>query len=101
MSGRATLAGTRITVANILRRLAGGQTEDDILRAYPHLTHRQMLDALNYCVQLVEANDPPVFDIESLPDIPEETIVEARRVNTTPPANTAVKDTSTEHEVSC
>lgn len=101
MSGRTTLAGTRITVANIMRRLAGGQAEDDILRAYPHLTHQQIQDALNYCAKLVEANDPPVFDIDSLPDIPEETAVEARRVNATQSANTTLKGPSTEREVSC
>lgn len=101
MSGRATLAGTRITVSNILRRLAGGQTEEDVLRAYPHLTHRQILDAFNYGAQLVEANDPALFDIDSLPDIPEETIVETRHVDATPAADSGLKGTSTEHEVSC
>ena len=74
MSGRATIAGTRITVANVLARIAAGQTLEDVLSAYPHLTHQHILDALAYAAQLVEANDPPVFDVASSPDLPEETI---------------------------
>jgi len=76
MSGRATVQGTRITVANIMRRLAAGQTIDDVRGAYPHLTRQQILDALGYATYLVEANDPVPFDLASLPDAPSETIIE-------------------------
>jgi len=76
MSGRATVEGTRITVANIMRRLAAGQTIDDVRTDYPHLTRQHILNALGYATQLVEANDPPPFDIASLPDAPAETVIE-------------------------
>ena len=75
MSGHATGEGTRITVANVMRRLAAGQTIDDVRNDYPHLTRQQILHALSYATQLVEANDPAPFDISSLPDVPEETVV--------------------------
>jgi len=75
MSGRATLQGTRITVATVLRRLAAGRIIDDVLVDYPHLTRQHILGAITYAAQLVEANDPPLFDIASLTDLPPETII--------------------------
>ena len=37
MMGKPVVAGTRITVELILDRLAAGETEADLLEAYPHL----------------------------------------------------------------
>jgi uncharacterized protein (DUF433 family) len=38
MFGKPVIKGTRITVELILRKLAGGMTEDQILAHHPHLT---------------------------------------------------------------
>ena len=38
MFGKPVIKGTRITVEQILRKLAGGLSIDDILRDHPHLT---------------------------------------------------------------
>lgn len=51
--GRPTITGTRITVEIILDKLAAGRTIDDILVDYPHLTRRQILDAIAFAAQLV------------------------------------------------
>lgn len=38
MDGMAVLRGTRMTVYSVLGRLNGGDSTDDILEDYPHLT---------------------------------------------------------------
>jgi len=38
MFGKPVIKGTRITVENVLRKLAGGMTIDEILAGHPHLT---------------------------------------------------------------
>ncbi len=53
MMGKPIIAGTRITVELIVRKLAGGFTIDDILVMYPHLTHKQVLAALDYAANLI------------------------------------------------
>jgi uncharacterized protein (DUF433 family) len=37
MFGKPVIRGTRITVEQILRKLSGGKTIDEILTAHPHL----------------------------------------------------------------
>ncbi|AQG78970.1 DUF433 domain-containing protein [Spirosoma montaniterrae] len=53
MMGKPTIAGTRITVELIVRKLAGGFTIDDILGMYPHLSREQVLAALDYAANLI------------------------------------------------
>ena len=53
MLGKPTIAGTRITVELIMRKLAGGFSPDDILTMYPHLTKEQLLAALDYAANLI------------------------------------------------
>ena len=53
MLGKPVIAGTRITVELIMRKLAGGFTVDDILDMYPHLTKEQVSAALNYAANLI------------------------------------------------
>lgn len=53
MLGKPTIAGTRITVEHIMRKLAGGFSVDDILAGYPHLTRKQVLAALDYAANLI------------------------------------------------
>ncbi len=53
MLGKPTIAGTRITVELIMRKLAGGFSIDDILEMYPHLTKEQVSAALTYAANLI------------------------------------------------
>ena len=53
--GKPTLAGTRITVAEVLSKLKAGWTIDEILHAWPHLTREQIVQAIDYAEQLVAA----------------------------------------------
>lgn len=53
MLGKPIIAGTRITVELIVRKLAGGVTVEDILTMYLHLKKEQVLAALNYAADLI------------------------------------------------
>ena len=48
MMGKPVIKGTRIPVELILRKLSEGATEQDLLDAYPHLSHEDILAALAY-----------------------------------------------------
>ncbi|MBI3080242.1 MAG: DUF433 domain-containing protein [candidate division NC10 bacterium] len=48
MLGRPVVRGTRITVELILRKLAEGATEADLLEAYPRLTREDIHAAIGY-----------------------------------------------------
>lgn len=54
MVGKPIIRGTRITVELIVSLLAQGQTIDEILVAYPHLTRDDILAALRYAGALLE-----------------------------------------------
>ena len=56
MLGKPVIAGTRITVELILEKLADGDTVDDLLEEYPHLTREGITAALHYAADL-SAND--------------------------------------------
>lgn len=47
-SGRPVIAGTRITVAEVLEMFANGLTEADILEAFPKLTAADIRAAMVY-----------------------------------------------------
>ena len=52
MMGKPVIRGTRITVALLLRKLAGGATEAELLRDYhPHLTGADIREALEYAAE--------------------------------------------------
>lgn len=53
MVGKPTIEGTRITVEFILEQLAGGRTIDQLIDAYPPLTHEEIEAALEYAAQAV------------------------------------------------
>jgi uncharacterized protein (DUF433 family) len=55
MFGKPVIEGTRTTVELIMERIAAGQSVDDILASYPHLTREQVLSALAHAAQLVRA----------------------------------------------
>jgi uncharacterized protein (DUF433 family) len=46
--GKPTLVGTRITPGDILEYLAGGMTEDQILKDFPSLTRKHIRAVLAY-----------------------------------------------------
>ena len=48
MMGKPVIRGTRITVELILRKLAEGTTEEDLLDAYPRLTREDIEAAIGY-----------------------------------------------------
>lgn len=51
--GKPTLAGTRITVEEVLSKLAADWSIEEILDAWPHLTRQQILQAIAYATDLV------------------------------------------------
>ena len=55
MTGKPVIKGTRITVEQILRRVQQGNTVDDIIKAYPHLTKGDIRAAIEYAAELVGA----------------------------------------------
>ena len=46
MMGKPVIRGTRIKVELVLRKLAEGATEDDLLDAYPRLTRKDIRAAI-------------------------------------------------------
>ncbi|MEZ4614535.1 MAG: DUF433 domain-containing protein [Caldilineaceae bacterium] len=48
MMGKPVIAGTRITVELILEKLAAGETIEQLLDAYPRLTHEAITAALAF-----------------------------------------------------
>lgn len=54
MMGKPVIKGTRITVECILDELSEGATFDDLLEAYPRLTHIDILAALRFAAQALK-----------------------------------------------
>jgi uncharacterized protein (DUF433 family) len=53
MVGKATIRGLRITVEQILRAMAAGISEDELLREYPDLEKADFRAVLVYALNLV------------------------------------------------
>ena len=53
MLGKPVIRGTRIPVELILRKLADGATEDDLLEMYPRITQRDIRAAIRYAADIV------------------------------------------------
>jgi uncharacterized protein (DUF433 family) len=58
MMGKPVIRGTRITVELILRKLAGGASEDDVLRDYPQLTREDLREALVFAADVLRGKRP-------------------------------------------
>lgn len=56
MMGKPVIRGTRITVELILEKFAAGCTEDEILRAYPHITREGIRAALAFAAEALQAS---------------------------------------------
>ena len=54
MTGKPVITGTRITVELVLRQLAQGLTQEEILANYPHLRTADIQAAIEYAAGLVE-----------------------------------------------
>lgn len=53
MIGKPVIKGTRITVEFILERLSAGDSVEDILASYPHLTKPGVLAAIAYAKDVI------------------------------------------------
>jgi uncharacterized protein (DUF433 family) len=51
--GEPCITGTRIPVVTLVGSLADGMTADEIIAAYPHLTHQQLQAALAYAADIM------------------------------------------------
>jgi uncharacterized protein (DUF433 family) len=62
MFGKPVIKGTRITVAHILRKLAGEMTIDEILADHPHLTPDDIYAAATFAADYL-AQEEIVFTL--------------------------------------
>jgi uncharacterized protein (DUF433 family) len=56
--GKPTIKGTRIPVTLIVNLVAHGQTVEDIMEGYPHLTKEDIKAALEYAEKAVDKAYP-------------------------------------------
>ena len=56
MLGKPVIKGTRITVELILEKLAAGETVEQILDAYPHLTREGIQAALSFAAEALRSD---------------------------------------------
>ncbi len=54
MHGKPVIKGTRIPVYVVLNLLAGGMSEEEVLKEYPDLTRDDLLACLEYAARLAE-----------------------------------------------
>lgn len=57
MAGKPVIKGTRIPVDTILRCIAQGMTQEDIIEDYPRLTKEDIKAALEYGADLVQGEN--------------------------------------------
>ena len=58
--GRPVIRGTRIWVALIVDNLAEGVSEEELLRAYPQLTHDHIRAALAFAAEMTRERVLPI-----------------------------------------
>jgi uncharacterized protein (DUF433 family) len=58
--GKPVIRGTRVWVALLLDNLAEGMSEEDLLRAYPQLTHDDIRAALAFAAEMTRERVIPV-----------------------------------------
>ena len=58
--GQPTIRGMRITVSVILKQIASGMTNREILKAYPELEEEDILQALQYAAWLSSEKARPI-----------------------------------------
>ena len=57
MLGKPCIRGTRITVELIIERLSEGETIEELLKAYPHITKENILAALQYAAHILRDDE--------------------------------------------
>jgi uncharacterized protein (DUF433 family) len=62
MLGKPVIRGTRITVELILRKLAEGATEDELLDAYPRLKPEDIKAAIGYAADTVAHEETVLWE---------------------------------------
>lgn len=67
LHGQARIKGTRIPVYQVVRMLANGDLNDDLLEDYPSLDREDVLACLDYAATLAEEQVTP---LEFFPDTP-------------------------------
>jgi len=63
MMGKPVIRGTRVTVELILRKLAEGATEADLLDAYPRLTAEDVRAAVSYAADAVAHEETVILGV--------------------------------------
>lgn len=56
MMGKPVVAGTRITVENILERIGAGESVDAIVAEHPRLSREAVLEAVRFGAQALRAD---------------------------------------------
>ena len=54
LKGKPIIAGTRISVELILELLSSGMSIEEIIKEYPHLTKKSILEAIKYAKKSME-----------------------------------------------
>lgn len=57
LMGKPVIKGIRISVELILEKLAAGVTENDIIKAHPHLTKKNIKAALAFAAQSLKGEN--------------------------------------------
>lgn len=57
LCGKPVIAGTRISVELILEKLAAGETTEQILENYPHLTEEAIRAAITFAAEVLKKTD--------------------------------------------
>ncbi len=57
LMGKPVIKGTRISVEQILEKLSAGETENDILKAHPHITSENVKAALAFAAQSLKGEN--------------------------------------------
>lgn len=70
MMGKPVIRGTRITVELILRKLAEGASEGELLQDYPHLTREDIRAAVAYGAASVAHEEVVLLTPQPLPGKP-------------------------------
>jgi uncharacterized protein (DUF433 family) len=70
MMGKPVIKGTRVTVEMILRKLAEGETESEVLEDYPHLEAEDIRAAIAYGAASVAHEEVVLLSDASTPGKP-------------------------------
>ena len=65
MLGKPVIAGTRITVELVLRKLGAGESIDQLLESHPRLTREAILAALKFAADAIGAETVVPVDKQS------------------------------------